>query len=325
MFKLIALLVAACLLFGCGSIDDNTVSIGIIGGADGPTSVFISTGDNPCEGTLTLSFDANITTGYKWSAVILGGRSVVIDEALSVYVPYPNPYYLDGLGGTQYYTLRAAEPGESIIRFCYSRGSESDAIREVIMLAQVEDDLSIITQDVTESGVLDGTVTAADACEYSIIMDSDSGEEFIVYINSDAEMPETGERIRVYTNGIMTMSLPPIVNAIAWESLQPADEYGYDIQMLDGPGSYIEIIEGAVTEITVDDEYSFTMIILVDEDYSYLCETEYCMVVVDCNLGSKPTVPKSGDHVLVSFPGGVYYDGDPMKIITQMEPLITGD
>ena len=93
--------------------------------------------------TITLGFDANATTGYYWTAFVLGGESAVIDEENSGYVMDDNPGMLDGVGGTHYFTVNAVQPGETIIRFTYARGFD-EISTEIFMLFTVDEEMNII-------------------------------------------------------------------------------------------------------------------------------------------------------------------------------------
>ena len=220
MKKLISILAALSLLVSC-AVAEETDNM-IIGGADGPTSIFLTEASEPAFGSVTLSFDANITTGYQWTAFVIGGDSVEIDEENSGYVSDPNPDLKDGVGGTHYFKLNALKPGESMIRFIYSRGLD-DVADESYMLVVVEDDLLIYAMDVTEAGVYDGTVIEVNAEEQSVLLNTDRMGEVIARFNENEALPVQGEHIMVYTNGTATMSLPAIINVIAWNTV-PGEE-----------------------------------------------------------------------------------------------------
>lgn len=230
MKKLISILAALSLLVSCAAAEETDNMI--IGGADSPTSILLTEASEPAFGSVTLSFDANITTGYQWTAFVIGGDSVEIDEENSGYVSDPNPDLKDGVGGTHYFKLNALKPGESMIRFIYSRGLE-DVAYESYMLVVVEDDLLIYAMDVTEAGVYDGTVTEVNVEEQSVLLNTDRMGEVIARFNENEALPVQGEHIMVYTNGTATMSLPAIVNVIAWSSIptgearEPMNGYAY--------------------------------------------------------------------------------------------------
>ena len=220
MKKLISILAALSLLVSCAAAEETDNMI--IGGADGPTSIFLTEVAEPAFGSVTLSFDANITTGYQWTAFVIGGNSVEIDEENSGYVSDPNPDLKDGVGGTHYFKLNALKHGESMIRFTYSRGWD-DVADEIYMLVVVEDDLLIYAMDVTEAGVYDGTVLEVNAEDHSVLLNTDRMGEVIARFNENEALPVQGEHIMVYTNGTATMSLPAIVNVIAWNAV-PGEE-----------------------------------------------------------------------------------------------------
>lgn len=175
------------------------------------------TADKP--GTATLVFDANMTTGYSWTGFVLGGTSVELDSMEGSYIEDPNPQQLDGVGGETHFLLTAVEPGESILSFTYARPWEEADETPTVILASVDDDLNITTMDVTESGVLSGTVTEINEDEFSVTLDTEQAGEVIARFPENDSLPVMDEQINIFTNGTMTMSLPPIVNVIAWNTI----------------------------------------------------------------------------------------------------------
>ena len=155
MKKLLSLLVVATLVISCAAAESV-----LIGGTDGSTGIYclaegIEYYAEPAQGSITLSFDANITTGYEWTAEILNGDAVEIDEAGSGYVSDPNPDMLAGVGGTHYFKLNALKSGMSLIRFVWTRGGDEVA-DEVLLQIVVTDDMMIYAIDATEKGIYVG-------------------------------------------------------------------------------------------------------------------------------------------------------------------------
>ena len=221
----LALIMAALMMLVTRAVTEDADHT-IIGGADGPTAIYLKKTSEPAFGSITLSFDANITTGYEWKASVVGGDSVEIDMDGSGYRADPSADPLAcGTGGTCVFKLNALKPGESIFRFTYSREWENEPIQELYMLAVVEDDLLIYTIDITETGVYDGTVTHVDAADHSVTLITDRLGEVTARFNEKDELPAQGEPIMVYTNGTMIMPLPAIMDVIAWSSLF-SDETG---------------------------------------------------------------------------------------------------
>ena len=168
---------------------------------------------------VTISLDANATTGYVWSGFVIGGDSVVLNSAEGTYVVDEAPEGLCGVGGQTYYTLIPVKPGTSIVVFNYARGWEPDAIEQRVVLADVDDDLNLYVSDVTEGGRIEGTVVSVDAENHSVLLNTESHGEIIATFDADMELPVADEQIVIYTNGTMTMSLPAIMNVIAWNSV----------------------------------------------------------------------------------------------------------
>ena len=169
---------------------------------------------------MTYSLPSNPTTGYTWTAFVLGGSSVEIDDTEGEYVQDPNPDNAVGVGGTQYFKLNAVKAGDSVVRFAYSRGFEGTVEQKIILLVTVDADLTIHTQEITD-GCYDAVVTEVNADEHSVTMTTENMGEVIARFNDDTELPAADEHITVYTNGTVTMSLPPIVNVLMWEPIPP--------------------------------------------------------------------------------------------------------
>lgn len=96
----------------------------------------------------------------------------------------------------------------------------------------------------------------------------------------------------------------------------PTSVFLSDIHMLDGPGSYLDEIAGIVTAVTDVDFNSCVIFMDVDDAYTTRIDAAACMVVIELTSGNLLFVPKAGDHVLIRYPGGVTYEGVPLKIVS---------
>lgn len=173
--------------------------------------------------SVTLSLDANATTGYIWTGFVIGGSSVELKDERGCYEEDENPEMLDGVGGTTYFQLNPVEPGLSIVRFDYARGWEEGYIDRTVFLADVDEELNLTLTDVTLTSMALGTVTNVDEETHTVTYLAESGEEVIAVFDEELALPVVDEEICVYTTGVMTMSLPPMVNVLAWETIP--DEY----------------------------------------------------------------------------------------------------
>lgn len=183
------------------------------------TDAAVTTPSSPIaddEHTVLYSLPANATTGFSWTAFVVAGKSVSLDEDAGGYVPDPNPEGLLGVGGMHTFMIRAVAPGESVIHFVYGRSWDENG-QEIYLLASVDEDYNITTMDITESGVYHGTVLEVNESEHSVTLMTDLTGEVIASFAEGLTLPVKDENILVYTNGISTMSLPPIVNVLGWE------------------------------------------------------------------------------------------------------------
>lgn len=129
-----------------------------------------------------------------------------------------------GAGGQEHFVLKALCPGESIVCFYYSRSWEvTDEDEEIIMLVTVDDAGNIFIEDVTDTGVLEGIVTAVNEEDYNVTIRTGDQNELIVQIAENDALPVLNEHILVYTNGSMAYSAPATVDAIAWAVVPQED------------------------------------------------------------------------------------------------------
>lgn len=181
--------------------------------------------------TVTLSFDSNATTGYSWTGFVLGGESIELDSMDGVYIADDNPEMLDGVGGETVFTLIPQKEGRSILSFTYGRSWEDSMEDETLILADVDAELNISTMDVTESSPIQGIVTAVDSEEHSVTLESETAGEIVAVFEENLELPVEEEEVCIYTDGTMTMSIPAIVNVLAWKTIP--NEYAREEEMPD--------------------------------------------------------------------------------------------
>ena len=75
-----------------------------------------ATAESPDAGqTALLSLDANPSTGYAWTGLVLSGDAVQLDSAEGTYIPDEQTDTMTGAGGQTQYAVTAVKPGRSII------------------------------------------------------------------------------------------------------------------------------------------------------------------------------------------------------------------
>lgn len=191
-----------------------------LGCIEGPAAVVPDTDAAPVSTptevhTFTLAIDR---ADAEWSAFVLGGDSVVLHEATDGRLIRPGEETT--LTDLKVFVLDAVKPGSSIIRIAKT----GDTSEEILLHVAVNDALMPDTTDVTESGVIEGVVTGTSEAERTVTLDTADRGEVIATIPDDSAMPVPNETVRLYTDGVMTLSLPPIVNAIAWSAVPSAEQ-----------------------------------------------------------------------------------------------------
>ena len=173
--------------------------------------------------TEILSFDANPTTGYSWVGFVLGGEAVQLDSAEGTYIPDDQTGMLCGAGGQTQYVVTAVKPGRSIITFDYRRSWENTSLTQKVYLAVVDQELNLSLMDVTETSVLQGTVLSIDEAEHTALIAHDAIGEILARFSPEMSLPTVDEQIVIYTDGTMTLSLPAMMNVLAWCCIPPVD------------------------------------------------------------------------------------------------------
>ena len=173
--------------------------------------------------TATLSLDANPSTGYAWTGLVLGGDAVQMDSAEGTYIPDVQTDTMTGAGGQTQYAVTAVKPGRSILTFDYRRSWEDAPLEQRVYLAVVDEELHLSLKDVTETGALRGTVLSVDEENHTALIEHDALGEILAQFGPDASLPASGEQIVICTDGTMTLSLPARMNVLAWCRISPAD------------------------------------------------------------------------------------------------------
>ncbi|MGN0794561.1 MAG: protease inhibitor I42 family protein [Aristaeellaceae bacterium] len=174
--------------------------------------------------TAMLSLDANPSTGYSWVGFVLGGDSVQLDSAEGTYIPDEQTDLLTGAGGQTQYVITAVKPGNSIITLDYRRSWEDETLEQRVYLAVVDQELNLSMEDVTETGVLQGTVLSIDEAEHTAWMKHDTLGEILARFSPEMDLPALDEQIVIYTDGTMTLSLPATTNVLAWSPIPPVGD-----------------------------------------------------------------------------------------------------
>ena len=99
--------------------------------------------------SLLLSVESNPTTGYSWTLEQEGAAF----DAQSVYVAAPQSAPVSGAGGRQSFLLTPKAPGETLLRFTYSRPwekNESDAQLSLRVAISEDEQITVLDDSRTE-------------------------------------------------------------------------------------------------------------------------------------------------------------------------------
>ena len=173
--------------------------------------------------TATLSLDANPSTGYAWTGLVLSGDAVQLDSAEGAFIPDDQSGTLAGAGGQTQYAVTAVKPGSSILTFDYRRSWEDTALEQRVYLAVVDQALNLTMTDMTETGVFEGTVLSLDEANHTALLEQDTLGEILAQFSPEMGLPALDAQIVIYTDGTMALSLPARMNVLAWRSLPSAD------------------------------------------------------------------------------------------------------
>ena len=130
---------------------------------------------------------------------------------------------LCGAGGQTQYVVTAVKPGRSIITFDYRRSWENTSLEQNVYLAVVDQELNLSLMDVTDTGVLQGKVLSIDEAEHTALIAHDAIGEILARFSPEMSLPAVDEQIVIYTDGTMTLSLPAMMNVLAWCCIPPVD------------------------------------------------------------------------------------------------------
>ena len=101
-------------LFACSSAAPKELSVDITSSGK---EVTLDSG-----GTLTVTLESNITTGYSWNENANIGDKTVMQQTDHKYQPPATP--IPGAGGKEVWTFKALKAGKSTISMEYSRPFE---------------------------------------------------------------------------------------------------------------------------------------------------------------------------------------------------------
>lgn len=174
----------------------------------------------PVKAYAVFEFEGNPSTGFSWTAFPI--RDGVVEISEGEYKVHESDEALVGQGGIYTFKVTAASVGETIVLFHYTRPWETEEITTKAYLVNVLEDGTMDIRDLEGFAPLFGTVVSVDAENGSVLLNTDTHGEVIARFPEDMQLPTVEENVKIWFNGVMTMSLPGQINVIGWETVAPS-------------------------------------------------------------------------------------------------------
>jgi len=203
--KLMAIMLAAALLLSCTALANEE--------KEAPFTVY-----PPEKAYAVFEFVGNPSTGFSWTAFPLVDG--IVDVSMGEYTAYESEDAV-GQGGIYTFKVTAVEAGETIVLFHYTRPWETDEMTTKAYLINVLEDGTMDVRDLEGFAPLMGTVVSVDEESASVLLNTETHGEVIARFPADMQLPTVDEHVKIWFNGVMTMSLPGQINVIGWETVAP--------------------------------------------------------------------------------------------------------
>ncbi len=336
MKKFLTLLLAAALLLPAAQAEDA---------ADEIYTVF-----PPQKGYVTFTLPANPGTGYLWDARLYGDAVLESPGIMTLNDAIPvgegSGEISAGLVGAptiSQFLFTADHEGEAVVVFTYGRPWEENADASVtqtlVYLISVNEDGEIAVRDVGDVNPMAAQVLSVDAEERTALVYTETHGEVLVRFPESLDLPKAGDRVNIWYNGVMALSLPGQINALGWDlvmtsltgsivsvdaenrsALVDASDFGEVLALfpeniaLPQPGDYAALwYDGAMTrslppQITVAEYQPLTVyelagrVLSVDEaTRTALLDTENGEVLAQ--FPENITLPEADGQIIIGFNG----------------------
>lgn len=206
MMKKILCLVFSLLMIGAVALAEETA----------PFTVY-----PPQKAHAVFEVAGNATTGYAWSAFLVRNGIVELADAQGEYTEDEHEEGVVGIGGTYRFEITAVAPGETILALTHGRAVENDILETRAYLIVCLEDGTLEIRDLEGLAPLQGTVVSVDAQEHTALIETQDQGQVLARFPEDLELPTAEENLKIWFNGIMTMSLPGQINVMGWETIAP--------------------------------------------------------------------------------------------------------
>jgi len=144
-------------------------------------------------GSVTLSFNSNITTGFCWYGEVIAGDSVALDSEYGQYVSDPVPEGTCGGGGTTYFKVNALHQGRSVLAFVYERSWEPEDDYGYY-LAEVDAENNVTVTELPENCRVSGVVASVDVENRTAMLEDGT----VLGFEEESELPKAAQGIKAF-------------------------------------------------------------------------------------------------------------------------------
>lgn len=158
----------------------------------------------------------NPSTGYVWTVFpivegVVTAKDPVALETESDVVGAPVKYRME---------VEAAAAGETILVLRYLRPWEEAIQTEIPLLVTVDEEGEMFFMHL-EGMPLEVTVAQVMEEEHKALVENENLGQVICTFPEEMALPMAGEHIKIWTNGVMALSLPGQMNVLGWETIAP--------------------------------------------------------------------------------------------------------
>ena len=201
----------------------------------------------PQKAYVSFTLPANPSTGYLWFSRLIGDAVIESPSLMTLNAAIPVgegdgdasgqiSTELVGASSVSQFLFTADHEGQAIVVFTYMRpGEETDQpaeepVQMLVYLITVDGEGNLFVQDVRDVNPLLCEVLSVDEEERTALVGTQSHGEVLARFPENVDLPRVGDRVTLWYNGVMTLSLPGQINVL-----------GCDLVMTSVTGSVVSV------------------------------------------------------------------------------------
>lgn len=167
-------------------------------------------------GQYFLEVIGNPSTGYVWTVFSIVGDVVNVLDPTAVETADE----VAGAPVTYRIAVEAVNAGETILVLRYMRPWEMAIDKEIPVLVTVDENKEMFFMQL-EGMPMAATVVEVMAEEHMVLVENETLGQVICTFPAEMPLPQAGENIKIWFNGVMALSFPGRINVLGWETVAP--------------------------------------------------------------------------------------------------------